>query len=247
MAKKREADALDGAAARRIARACPHGALATLDATDGGPYVSLVTFACDHDGAPVLLLSDLADHSRNLAADQRVSLLVEATAIGARPPAPPQTRPRATLIGRIAASGAPRHRARYLARHPAARAYADFTDFRVYRIEVGRVRLVGGFAKAITLPGADYPYSGAWQALAEAEDDILAHMNADHADALDAMARRLAGADGAGWKMTGIDPEGADLGRNGLAARLAFDAPVADGDDARRALVGLTARARATA
>jgi len=246
MTENRDADALDGAAARRLARGCLRGALATLDAADGGPYVSMVTLACDHDGAPLLLLSDLADHSRNLAADDRVSLLVEAppATAGSPPPANPQTGARATLIGRIAESAEPRHRARYLARHPDARAYAAFTDFRVYRVEVARVRLVGGFAKAVTLPGPDYPYPGAWRALAEAEDGILDHMNADHADALDAMARHLADQKGAGWRMTGIDPEGTDLRRGGVAARIRFDAPVGDADDARRALVELAGRAR---
>lgn len=251
MAENREADALDGAAARRMARGCLRGALATLDAAEGGPYVSMVTLACDHDGAPLLLLSDLADHSRNLAADDRVSLLVEAADATAcsPPPANPQTRARATLIGRIAESAEPRHRARYLARHPDARAYAEFTDFRVYRVEVARVRLVGGFAKAVTLPGPDYPYPGAWRALADAEDGILDHMNADHADALDAMARHLASQPNTGWRMTGIDPEGIDLRRGGSGARIRFDstltdAPVADADGARRALVELAGQAR---
>ncbi|MHA1113180.1 MAG: HugZ family pyridoxamine 5'-phosphate oxidase [Alphaproteobacteria bacterium] len=247
MTENREADALDGTAARNIARACLHGALATIDAAEGGPYVSMVTLACDHDGAPVLLLSDLADHSRNLANDDRVSLLVEAVPAGARPPANPQTRARATLIGRIAESTDPRHRARYLARHPDARAYAGFADFRVYRFAVARVRLVGGFAKAVTLPGTGYPFSGEWRALADTEETILDHMNAHHADALDDMARHLARRDGSGWTMTGVDPEGADLRRGGVAARLPFDGPIADADDARRVLVDLAARARAAA
>lgn len=107
----------------------------------GWPYASLVQMAADTDASPLLLISTLAEHTRNLLADPRASLLLDATA-GLDEPL---TGTRATVLGRLAISDNPDHRARYLARHPSAEMYAGFGDFAVWRMSVEHAHIVSGF------------------------------------------------------------------------------------------------------
>jgi hypothetical protein len=209
-----------------------------LRATGGAPYVPLVNVATDHDGAP-LLLSDLADHTRNLAVDERASLLFDGT--GERED--PLARERATLQGRLRRSGDPRQRSRYLARHPAATGYADFRDFQFYRMAVERAHLVAGFGRIHWLEAAAVLVEPA-PALIAHEADIVRHMNQDHREALDAYAQGLLGLGGTGWRLTGVDPEGADLRHGARTARLTFRQPVSDAESARLELVRLARLAR---
>jgi heme iron utilization protein len=228
------------AAVRRTARAVPRAALGTLlRGTGGAPYVSLVNVATDHDGAPLLLLSDLADHTRNLAVDERASLLFDGT--GERED--PLAGERVTLQGRLRQSDEPRHRSRYLARHPAATGYADFKDFHFYRLAIERAHLVAGFGRIHWLEAAAVLVEPA-PALIAHEADIVRHMNEDHRDALDAYAQGLLGRGGTGWRLTGIDPEGADLRQGAGTARLTFGQPVLGPESARAELVRLARLAR---
>jgi heme iron utilization protein len=228
------------AAVRRTARSVPRAALGTLlRGTGGAPYVSLVNVATDHDGAPLLLLSDLADHTRNLAVDERASLLFDGT--GERED--PLAGERVTLQGRLRQSDEPRHRSRYLARHPAATGYADFKDFHFYRLAIERAHLVAGFGRIHWLEAAAVLVEPA-PALIAHEADIVRHMNEDHRDALDAYAQGLLGRGGTGWRLTGIDPEGADLRQGAGTARLTFGQPVLGPESARAELVRLARLAR---
>jgi putative heme iron utilization protein len=230
-----------GQTIRRQMREVPRVALGTLDGT-GAPYVSLAMAAVDHAARPLLLLSDLADHTRNLRADPRASLLFDGTAGMDTPLAGA----RATVQGRIAASADGRDRRRYVARHPDAAQYAGFRDFNLYRLEVERAHLVAGFGR-IRWVEAEKILIAPETALADSEAEVVAHMNEDHADALQLYAERLLGRSGGGWIMTGIDPEGADLRRGGETARLWFDGPVRDAEGCRAELVRLVKRARAMA
>ncbi len=226
---------------RRLIRACDRATLATAQAdSDGWPYGSLVLVMADHDAAPVLLLSNLAEHSKNLAADNRVSLLFDDTA-GLDDPL---TGARVTVLGEARETDDPRLRARFIARHPSARDYATFTDFRFYRLAVTRAHLVAGFGVIHWIDADALLWRGDAAELITRETDIVEHMNADHADALDLYANRLLGLPGSGWTMTGIDPEGCDLRLGGTVARLLFDGPVHDADTARQALVAAVNRAR---
>jgi len=224
-------------ACRRLIRRGRAATLATaLASDDGRPYASLVSVAFDCDLSPLLLFSELSDHTRNLGRDDRASLLVEA-ASGLKNP---QTGPRATLVGRIAKTAETRHRKRFLARHPEATMYAGFGDFHFFRFTLERVHYVGGFARAVWLTGDEVRSdANAADAIAAAEDAIVAHMNDDHADAVDHYANRLLDRSGTGWKITGLDPDGADLRLGGRFARLDFAAPVADRRTAREELVRL--------
>ena len=234
-----EAEADPATTARHLVRSVPRVALGTLLPTEGAPYVSLVNVATDHDGTPLLLLSDLADHTRNLAADPRASLLFDGT--GERED--PLAGEGVTVQGRLARSDEPRHRRRYLARHPVAVMYADFKDFSFYRLAVERAHLVAGFGRihwlepsALLVPPAPV--------LIAREADIVLHMNDEHQDALDAYARGLLGLAGDGWRLTGVDPEGCDLRRGHQVARLSFAQPVTDAESARAELVRLVGSAR---
>ena len=130
--------------ARLLVRRRGVGMLATAMADSGAPYASMVTYACDHQSQPVFLFSTLSDHTQNIKADKRVSLLVE----DATQRRNPQTGPRVSLLGTIKKDTSPDVRARFLARHPDAALYADFGDFAFYRMKVERAHYVGGFARA---------------------------------------------------------------------------------------------------
>ena len=224
--------------ARTLLRRLDRGALATLDA-DGGPYASLVLAATDPAGHPLLLISRLAEHTGNLDRDARAALLLDGTAGLDQP----LTGPRLTVSGRAEPVVDPALRGRYLARHPDAAGYADFQDFGLWRIRVERGHMIAGFGAIHRLDAAELLVDPP-AALTGAEAGIIAHMNDDHADAIDLYAHVLLGQAGEGWRMTGIDTDGADLRRGGAVARLAFAAPVTDADSARKELVRLVRHAR---
>lgn len=231
--------------ARTLLRSVDHAALATAGAiTDGWPYPSLVQVAVDHAGAPLLLLSDLAEHSRNIAADGRVGLLFDGTQgldhrlAGAR----------LSVLGRAVRCEDGLLLERYLRRHPSARDYAAFTDFALYHVMVERAHLVAGFGAIHWISKDDLLLPNATVALIRAEADIVAHMNDDHADAVAlyaggilASAGQAAAGDekeeGSGWIMTGIDPEGCDLRRGKTTVRVPFPRRADDVGQARQQLV----------
>lgn len=232
-----------GASARALIRASDRATLSTVlvrEGMAGWPYGSLVMVATAQDLSPLLLLSDLADHTKNIARDTRVALLFDATAGVAEP----LTAARLSVLGRIQRDDGEATRTRYLARHPSAAAFAGFGDFHFYRVTIEAAHLVAGFGKIHWLDAAAFRPPEAPAALVAAEGDIVDHMNADHGDALDAYASQLAGRQGAGWRMTGIDPEGFDLRREGEIARIAFSNPVVDPGSARAELVRLARQAR---
>ncbi len=231
--------------ARRLLRAARAGTLATVAvAQDGGqPFASLVTPAMAQDGAILLLLSDLSEHTRHLRAEPRCSLLV----VGAAESANPQTAPRLTLTGLATVSDTPADRARYLAVHPYASLYADFGDFHLWRIAPRGGLLVGGFARATRLRIVELvPGPEAAEALTAAEAAVLSHCNNDHADAMAAIGVSATGREGA-WRMVTLDTDGFDLLLDDTTVRIHFSVRVADGGAVRGELVRLTQAARRNA
>ena len=223
---------------RRLMRGGERAALAT--SLRGAPYASLVLVAADLDASPLLLLSDLAQHSRNIAFDPRVSLLFD----GTEGHVDRLDGPRLTLVGRVEVAADPRLLARFAAHHPSSALYAGFADFRLYRLAVERGHLVAGFGRIEWIAGADLIFPGDLGALASAETEIVTQMNREHAAIVDLCARKLLDRPGAGWVMTGIDPEGLDLRRDGETARVDFPAPAATPDAARAAIAQLAETAR---
>jgi heme iron utilization protein len=229
-------------AARRLVRTALKGSLATLDRDTGHPYASLVLVATEPDGSPVFLISRLALHTRNLEKDPRASLLIDGTGgLG-----DPMTGGRVTLSGKVHQTGSASARRRFLARHPSAETYAAFPDFSVYAMAVARAHYIGGFGRIVDLEPAQFLTRAAdGAALIAAEADIVAHMNADHADAIALYATELAGAAPGDWRMIGIDPDGADLLHCTNAARIEFPTQVLTAKAARETLVALVKHARA--
>src|SRR5271163_2225073 len=223
---------------RRLLRREHRGTLAT--SMHGAPYASLVVIAAGLDASPLLLLSDLAQHSRNIAFDPRVSILIDGTA-GYRDPL---TGPRLSVIGQARAVADPRLLARFTAHHPTSAVYSGFADFRLYRVAVERGHLVAGFGRIHWIDGRDLLFAADTAPLAAAEPELVRHMNEHHAHAIAHYARGLLGRAGADWRITGIDPEGADLQRDGETARLDFPASVLTPEAARRALLKLPDRAQ---
>lgn len=229
------------AAAKTVLRSAATGALATLG-EDGTPFASLVTVATEPDGTPLMLLSTLAVHTRNLARDARASLLLVAPGGEG---GDPLAGARLTLTGTVERTDASLARSRFLARHQAAADYADFADFGFYRLEIAAGHLVAGFGRIVDLTASDLltDLSGA-RPLIEAHEEILAHMNADHREAMRLYATRLAGAPDGEWRVTGCDPEGLDLMSGERTARIAFPAPVRAPGPLRQVLRALAEAAR---
>lgn len=229
--------------ARGLIRSLDRASLGTLmrpDAPDAGsPYTSLVLVACDHDSSPILLVSTLADHTKNLAVDPRVSLLFDGT-LGLDEPL---TGPRVSVQGRATKTEDERLKQRFVARHPGSAMYAGFKDFAFWTVSVTRAHLVAGFGRIHWFNTGDILYPPA-PALQEAEADIIEHMNRDHVDAVQLYATKLLGREGDGWTLTGVDPEGADLRRGGTVLRLPFAKPVTTAEEARVELVRLVKQAR---
>jgi heme iron utilization protein len=227
-------------AASKLMRQARSGALATLMPGTGDPYCSLVNVATAPDGAPLLLLSTLAVHTKNLMADARVSLMLDERKEG-----DPLEGARVMLMGTCAKTDASAAGA-YLRRHPEAELFAGFKDFAFYRIDISKAHLVAGFGRIVDLVAADVltDLSGA-EALIEAEADAIAHMNADHADACRLYATKLLGAPDGDWRCAGIDPEGIELQHGQTALRLLFPQRVTGPGALRAVLKQLAEEARA--
>lgn len=227
--------------AKTVLREARAGALATLMRGSGDPYCSLVNVATAVDGTPLLLLSQLALHTVNILADHRVSLMLRGRGEG-----DPLEGTRIMLMGTAAASDEARLRSAYLRRHPAAEAFAGYADFAIYRMDIKRVHLVAGFGRIVDLPArevlVDIADAGA---LLEAEAHAVAHMNADHADALALYATGLLGEEGGDWRCVGIDPEGLELQKGASARWLRFPRRVTEPGSLRAMLKELAAQARA--
>jgi putative heme iron utilization protein len=234
-------------AARRLIRRTRAGVLATTTGgkgpESGTAFASLVTPATAPDLSPILLLSGLARHTRNLAADARCSLLLAGPALGPNP----QTAPRVTLIGNAApVPDASALKARWVALHPYAASYAELPDFRLWRLTIAAAHFVAGFAATARIPPAELlPDPDSVAAVAAAEAGILAHCNADHAEAMSAIAKAAGGA-GEGWRVVAVDVDGCDLALSETVVRVEFAAPVQSPGDVRAELVRLARAARET-
>src|ERR1700761_8923440 len=194
---------------KSLLRRSRQGALATLMAGQGDPYCSLVNVASHPDGSPILLISRLPIHTRNLLADGRVSLMLDERVEG-----DPLEGARIMLSGRAEEFTSDREivRQRYLNAHPTAEVFVDFKDFSFFRIFPAGTHLVAGFGRILDLKPEQFltEISDAG-ALLEAEQSAVEHMNADHQEALGLYATRLLGAAPADWRCSGLDPDGIDL------------------------------------
>jgi heme iron utilization protein len=215
----------------------------------GFPYGSLVTVAVDSLGRPLLLLSDLAEHTTNLKAQAEASVLMTEPLGGHDQPL---ALGRVTILGpcnKVVAIERDGVREAFLKQQPSAAYYVDFQDFAFYRVEPVALRYVGGFGRMSWVSAEEYRAAEP-DPLAPDAMGILKHMNDDHADAVLAYARGLAGiAEATSATMTAVDRYGFEIAvataKGPRASRLEFDTVVATPGDARQALVAMVKRARA--
>jgi len=222
----------------RRARVC---ALGTSNREPLGPYVSLANIATDGQGHPVIFISKLAWHTRNIEADPLASVMVSEL--------PSQgdalTGPRVTVMGRFEPLDAAGIASRYASHHPAARTYLDFPDFSFFWLKPQKIHAVAGFGRIETMePDEVFLPESAAAAVKSAEQGAIDHMNADHADAVELYAVKLLGAEAGKWRVAAIDPDGALLALDGKVLRLAFDRPAEGAADLRQAFIALAEKAR---
>ena len=232
-----------GRLARSLLRRSRQGALATLMAGSGDPYCSLVNVASHPDGSPILLISRLALHTKNILGDARVSIMLDERVAG-----DPLEGARIMLAGRAEQAGETEEailRRRYLSAHPSAEAFVNFKDFSFFRIRPAGAHLVAGFGRIVDLDPArfltDVTDAGA---LLDAEPGAIEHMNADHREAMNLYATKLLGAESGDWRCTGCDPDGIDMQAGAATLRLDFPERVTGPGELRKMLVRLAGEAR---
>lgn len=235
--------------ARKFLRSTHNGILSTHSARfEGYPFGSVAPFVLDHQCQPVILISTLAEHTKNIASNPKVSLLVFDGA------ADLQANARLTLLGeatKIFKDADADLRARYLRYLPQAAGYFDMHDFSFYRLHIHQARYIGGFGKMSWLNDVDLFEGMALQesALSQQEAAIIEHMNADHAENLIHYCQHFHQLTVTHAQMLGIDCDGFDVlaGTAHGSQRLRFDfaQPIHDAQSARVALVAMAKAARA--
>jgi putative heme iron utilization protein len=166
-------------------------------------------YALDPQGRPIFLISNMAMHTQNVKADPRASLFIaQAAADG-----DPLGAARATLVGEVkpvSESDLAAAREAYLARHENSRYWVDFADFGFFRLELVDIYYVGGFGVMGWVKSPEYEEASP-DPLAPAAVGIMAHMNADHVDAMILLARTHAGIEAKEASMTAVDRLGFHL------------------------------------
>ena len=232
---------------RTLLSLAPFATLSTLSRKHPGfPFGSLMPFALDGGGRPIFLISSMAMHTQNLRNDPRCSLFVaQAAADG-----DPLGAARATLVGEaevVPEDEVGSVREIYLARHENSRYWVDFNDFSFFRLQPVDLYYVGGFGVMGWVEVSEYE-SAAPDPLATSAPGILAHMNADHVDAMILLARVHAGLEATEASMTSVDRLGFSLrlktaaGMKGV--RINFLHPAANSQETRSELVDMVRQAR---
>jgi putative heme iron utilization protein len=227
--------------ARSLLRRAPAGVLSTWSqAMPGYPFGSLAPFAMTHEGWPVIYVSRLAEHTRNLVAEPRACLTVAEATLG-----DPQAAGRASLLGEARQAPEAEHAAlaeRFFALFPEQREYEQLGDFGFWWIEPVRVRWIGGFGEIGWLEREEWLLdTPEWQ---HGEAGIVEHMNEDHRDALEEILRAR-GEEPRDAAMLACDPEGFHVRSGGRVHWIAFAHACPTANDVRMEMVRLTKEARA--
>jgi hypothetical protein len=235
-------DATIAAKARSLLHRVDAGVLSTQSlAMPGFPFGSLAPFAMTHEGRPLIYVSRIAEHTRNLAANPRACLTVIEATKGNR-----QALGRTSLVGEAQEVPAAEREAaaqRYFAFFPEQRAYEDFHDFEFWRIEPTRVRWIGGFGEIHWIErDAWLVPAPAWSA---GEASIAQHMNDDHRDAMELMCRRFLGIEPDALELVAVDPEGFHMKVGAAIHWLPFERACHTAHEVRMEMVRLTKQARA--
>lgn len=231
--------------AKQFLHSTQRGILSTHSAKhDGYPFGSVAPFVVDHQGALVILISTLAEHTKNILHNPKVSLVVLKDAQDL------QSNARLTLLGKAvqADKADTALRERYLRYHPQAERYFDMHDFSFYRIQISQARYIAGFGKMGWIEGDDLNSSKESVALATQEHDIIDHMNTDHESSMLNYCQHYFDLSGEAAQMVGIDQYGFDVRLNQQDSqqlvRFTFDTPITDAASARKALVAMSETTR---
>lgn len=224
--------------ARHFLKTNSVGVLAThsLD-VEGYPFGSITPYFVNGKGFPSILISNLAQHTRNIQANKKVSLTIfdlQAQDV--------QNSTRLTWIGD--AEVLPRDKQLqeiYLRYFPSAKTQIDLPDFHFYQITLKRARYIGGFGQIAWVEPSDLVLENPLQ---DAQTDIVEHMNQDHPSTIIDYCRGLRNITPRQVSMLGIDSEGFDILADNKRLRFAFDSPVLTPEDARTALVTLARKSR---
>lgn len=224
--------------ARCYLRARHHRVLSTLSRRVAGyPYGSVVPFVLDHEAQPIILISRLAEHTRNLAVDARTSLVVRDDGDEV------QAGARLTLIGNAVQIDCDSAlRARFLRYQPQAQQLLDLGDFSFWRITPITLRYIAGFGAISWVSGSDF--APPLHTLAQVEADIVAHMNAALADTVRACCRGVLERGVNEAVMLGVDCDGFDVRADGARLRFDFPETAPDAKSVQRAVVEMGSDAR---
>ena len=230
--------------ARQFLRSTRHGVLSTHSNKFAGyPFGSVTPFVLDSDCQPIILISSIAEHTKNIAANAKVSLLVFAEG------ADLQANARLTLIGEAVQidKNDSDLRARYLRYLPQTVGYFDMHDFAFYRIKIHQARYIAGFGKMGWADGAEMTATNTQ--ITALENGMMAHMNTDHADSMMAYCQHFYGLNPQRVELIGIDSDGFDI-RATLSSgdsesiasilRFHFETPIFDAQSARAAFVAMS-------
>lgn len=216
------------------------------------PYVTFVMVAFDYDGSPLILLSDLSEHTKNLKKNNHVSILFyeEQRNLDFFPVfenkdksfeyEDPMSRPRLTVTGVLNKSGEKIHKMRFINRHPVSKLYAGFSDMNIYKLDISDAHLTGGFAKVKWFNNKDLLYQNIC-GFSDDEMTVLDHMNKEHKQSVNLFAKNLSEKKSidSDWNLIGIDPEGFDLRSSSEVKRYNFSPPLKKSSELRKSFIKL--------
>ncbi len=223
--------------ARELIRARDFGILSTLSVhLEGLPFGSVANYCLDADGHPLLLLSDIAQHTINALADKRSSLtILENSGNNV------QSEARITVSGSLLKDDITENKERYELYFPESKAYHDFHDFTVFRLNPTSVRYIGGFGKIFWIEPKEFYADLSMKP--ESKDFIIEHMNDHHVDSLVAYAQHYLGISlDESVRMIGVDSTGIDMQHNGSRLRVKATEQM-DENNARKVLVAMAKEA----
>jgi len=235
--------------ARRLIQNERNGVLCTLSQRVAGwPFGSIAPYALASSGEPIILISEIAEHTRNLRADPRASLFIQESAALHDP----QAGARLTLMGLARPVAAPElddARRRYLGRFPESESFFRVHDFTLFKLQIGHVRFIGGFGEIYWLePGEILMSDNTRDPLAPFARGICEHMNADHADALVLYCAEYAGLSADSARMVAIDSHGfemvAERDTEQRGVRIDFPHPVTTPEEVRQVMIEMLQQAR---
>lgn len=203
------------------------------------PYCTFVMVAFDYDCSPIILLSDLSEHTKNINKNKTVSIMFcEEQPLSDYFPKfqkkiklnsvisyeDPMSRPRVTVIGDLEKTNHENQRRRFISRHPESKLYSSFADMNVYKLNIKSAHLTGGFAKVKWFEKCELT-TNIIDKFPENEFQILEHMNEHHQESINLYTKKLLKVNGT-WQITGIDSEGFDLRSAHSVIRYVFEKPI---------------------